>query len=364
MARPKQVTKVSDLRNDSDERPFLCVRCGLEHPSPVGRFLRSPSELWASNDGYCPVCKTCLDELYYSFRDSLSSETQAMMAICHYMDIPFEYDVFESAVVNSRDRFTVGAYTKLLYNTNKIKGKTFVNTLLEGKNIITGSQTITEKLESEWSQSELRNRDSVIKALGGDPFEGCSDEDRRYLFSDLVKYLDDDLIEDTYMVSQIIQVVHNNNQIRECNRIISNMNPALQADEIATLNTLKKSLVDANDKIAKENEISVRNRSNKEAGRSTLTYLMKDLREKNFERAEMDYYDQLKTPAMDWILDMSMASIKRNSFFDENDMREILETQRAKLLELQSKVDSLTEENRIALLENAQLKAKVKAHGS
>ena len=112
----------------------------------------------------------------------------------------------------------------------------------------------------------------------------------------------------------------------------------------------------ANDKIAKENEISVKNRSNKDIGKSTLTYLMRDLREKDFDRAEADYYDQLKSAGTRWAAEVSMSAIQKNTFFDENDMREISDIKRQMVVELQEKVDDLMEEKRQLLVEIQKLK--------
>ena len=119
---------------------------------------------------------------------------------------------------------------------------------------------------------------------------------------------------------------------------------------------LKQGLVNSNDKIAKENEISVKNRSNKDIGRSTLTYLMKDLREKDFKEAEANYYDQLRSEGTQWAADMSMKAIKQNGFFDENDRGEVFELQREMIQKLQAQVDDLTEEKRLLTIERDELK--------
>ena len=118
---------------------------------------------------------------------------------------------------------------------------------------------------------------------------------------------------------------------------------------------MKGKLVVSNDKIAKENEISVKNRSNKEAGKSTLTYLMKDLREKDFDRAEADYYDQLRSEGTRWAAEISMNAIQKNAYFDENDMQEIMEIKRSLVTELQGQVDDLMEKNRRLLIKIQEL---------
>ena len=120
--------------------------------------------------------------------------------------------------------------------------------------------------------------------------------------------------------------------------------------DIQILNDLKNKLVQSNDKIAKENEISVKNRSNKDIGKSTLTYLMKDLREKDFNKAEADYYSQLRSEGTHWAAEISIDAIQKNAYFDENDYNEINEIKRSLVIELQKQVDDLMEEKRQLLI--------------
>ena len=128
--------------------------------------------------------------------------------------------------------------------------------------------------------------------------------------------------------------------------MIADLDPIDDMDKIVDLNKVKSMLVQSNDKIAKENEISVRNRSDKEAGKGTLSALMKKLNEQGFEEAEANYYDQLLSEGTQWAIDESFKALQQNSFFDENDKQEIFLTQKKLIADLQERVDQLTEENR------------------
>ena len=142
------------------------------------------------------------------------------------------------------------------------------------------------KRQQKWSKAEIQAKDDCISVIGYDPFDGYNEGDRRYLFSELIKYFEDGIEDDPFKLSQIVQVVNNNNQIRQIDLQIARLNPMNSAEAIKSLNDIKVKLVSNNDKIAKENEISVKNRSNKDAGRNTLTFLMKDMREKDIAGAE------------------------------------------------------------------------------
>ena len=177
-----------------------------------------------------------------------------------------------------------------------------------------------------WSDQDKQNKQYAIEVVGYDPFEEYPEEGRKFLFNQLSPYLEDDSnADDAYKLSQILQILKNNYQIDICDKKMSQLDPLKDAESIKTLNDIKNKLVQSNDKIAKENEISVKNRSNKDAGKSTLTYLMRDLREKDFDKAEADYYDQLRGVGSQWATNMSIKAIKENGIFDENDKKEVYE---------------------------------------
>ena len=202
-----------------------------------------------------------------------------------------------------------------------------------------------------WSKVDKQNRDYVIEAIGYDPFLDYPEEDRRFLFNQMLPYLeDDDNIEDAYKLSQILQIVNNNKQIHVCDKKIANLDPLKDANDIKTLNAIKKDLVISNDKIAKENEISVKNRSNKDVGKSTLTYLMRDLRERDFDRAEADYYDQLRGEGTQWAISVSQKAILDHCLFDENDKKEVYETQLKLINDLYKELDDKKEQIRQLLM--------------
>ena len=216
----------------------------------------------------------------------------------------------------------------------------------------------------KWSEQDLQNKKYAIEVIGYDPFEDYPEESRKFLFNQLSPYLEDDNnVDDTYKLSQILQIIKNNNQIDICDKKMSILDPLKDADSVKVLNEIKNKLVQSNDKIAKENEISVKNRSNKDAGKSTLTYLMRDLREKDFDKAEADYYDQLRSPGTRWAVDMSITSIKQNGMFDENDKKEVYEMQLDLIDSLNQQLDDAKEKIRLLTKENDMLRLQLEKAG-
>lgn len=387
MPRTKKTTTGKEPAN-KQKGSKKCTRCHEE--KKLTDFYSSNSPLF-SIDKRVPLCKKCIQELCLNddgeidevelnktlriidkpyFKDSLASSYQQFLR---------EHSYIEEEDVKKYGDKVLGLYFKNImlrqdkdksYEDSEKEGFIHHNSntsLSEKQKIIqrysdiqeqksnTSSTTIVEE-EIKWSDQDTKNMEYAIEVVGYDPFEDYPEENRRFLFNSLSPYLeDDDNVEDAYKLSQIIQIVDNNNQIRICNKRIANLDPVKDNEEIKTLQSIKKDLVQSNDKIAKENEISVKNRSNKDAGKSTLTYLMRDLREKDFDKAEADYYDQLRGEGTQWAISVSQKAMLDHCVFDENDKKEIYEHNLKITNELYKELDDKKEEVRQLLMKIDEL---------
>lgn len=355
-------------------------------------FYISKSPLF-SVDGRVPVCKECI--IKESLNEDGTINEIRLNKILKKIDRPYYKDLIESSIqsfkkensfVKNEDipyygKDILKIYFRLIamrqdraksYEDSEKDG--FIhqesNTSKKTKEAISQKYTdikkeeqstsfsIPKKVEKvKWSDQDKQNKQYAIDIVGYDPFEEYPEEGRKFLFNQLSPYLEDDSnADDAYKLSQILQIIKNNYQIDICDKKMAHLDPLKDSENIKTLSDIKNKLVQSNDKIAKENEISVKNRSNKEAGKSTLTYLMRDLREKDFDKAEADYYDQLRSTGTQWAVDMSIKSIKENGLFDENDKKEIYEMQLDMINSLNREVDDLKEKVRLLIIENDRLK--------
>lgn len=353
MARKAKVADKADLFDDKHD--YRCLRCGKSWDNPIGHFYKSQwSELFLQNSRYVSICINCTNELFTHYEKKYGTK-EACMIMCAKLDIPYYYSLFDSIVKNN-NTFSIGLYMRQL-NGRQYQYQDFSQSILNGEIGKTKEEFELSK-EVKWNKSDISNRDTAIEIIGYDPFDGYPEEDRKFLFNQLSQYLDDDEnVEDAYKLSQILQIVNNNKQIHQCDVRIANLDPVRDSNDIKNLNSIKKDLVINNDKIAKENEISVKNRSNKDVGKSTLTYLMRELREKDFDRAEADYYDQLQSAGTQWAISISQKALLDHCLFDENDKKEIYEKQLKLINNLYKEVDVQKEKVRLLLKENEELKA-------
>mgnify|MGYP007068176154 CR=1 FL=1 len=363
--RLRELQKKAELKEKAAKEPskkaikrkeYTCLRCGTSTYVPETLFFkRQNSEQFINNDGYPPYCKTCINEMFEGYAVKYNSYKIACVILCHVLDVPFIEAIYAKMRGKTGD-FTMGIYLRQL-GLNQYKSDTFIRTILNPRIFRLDKDELTASLDDfvTLSKEDEQNIKDCIEIIGHDPYEGYDLEQRKLLFNDLINYLDEDSGSDAYKLSQIIQIVNNNRQIKEYDRMLSKMHPIQEKDDYEVLSNLKQKLVTANDKIAKENEISVRNRSNKEVGKNTLTYLMRDMRSKNFKNIEVNYYKQLRSQGTQWGANMSLKAIKENCFFDESDRNEIFEIQRKLIEDTVTKLDNEKEENRLLKIKLAEV---------
>ena len=335
-----------------EKQKYTCVCCGKPDLTEDNFYSSINSHMWNTTNHRPLFCRKCIDKEFNVLSDRYG-ERDALIAICAILDLPFLPEVYNNIITNN-NAFYLSKYTSIL-NGTQYRKKSFINTIIEG-NMDKDRVPVEELKERRLNKEETKSKNEVLNVIGYDPFEGYPVEDRGFLFNELVKYLDDDVADDPYKLSQIVQICNNNSQIRKWDLLIAKADPVNDSDTIKKLSKMKTELVTSNDKIAKENEISVKNRSNKDVGKSTLTYLMRDLREKDFKKAEANYYDQLRSEGTLWAISMSNRSIRENGMFDENDQNEMFNTQRELIQKLQAQLDDELEKNRLLTIENKELK--------
>lgn len=358
-----------------------CVKHGGKELNLSNFYMASPVSIYNAL-GYIPICKKCLYEMTNEYNSRYKDMRKAIYYICRKIDVAFNSNIYEGALekdgtdIKKIFQSYMTQYNSLGRTNNTflpfddgehIEEFGFINTN-ESKNNDKNEKDVVVGYDNsiKMSKNDVLVKQDVIKNLEFDPFEGYSETDQKFLYNDLVSYFDDEeILEDQFLISQIIQVVNNNNQIRKIDYLISQYtadNELLIQNEskVKSLNSIKKDIVQNNDKIAKENGISVKNRKGGNARKSSLTVMMEYLRELNFEDAEVDFYDQKKAYGMQMAADISMKAISEQIQFDENDINEIIIEQRNMIKEMEEKILDLEDKNRELLVDIKNYKIKKK----
>ena len=368
------------IKSKDEESKIKCPMC-TDEPKARSNFYKSLSPLYLGinidypNESRMVFCKECICNTYDTYYGILKDIKKSILITCMKFDIPFNEGDFDGAMKQCTNKPT--AHPLKIYMTKLNSLGNFNNTLagFDPKFLFdkeTGKDLITNALELEvkdldyniqLTEKDLQVKDDVIRLIGYDPFAGYSNFDQKFLYNELITYLDEDLLDDAFKLSQILQLVNNNNQIRKIDLVIATLSNDTKTlisnqGEIKSLSSTKSQIVGSTDKIAKENSISVKNRGDKKTGKSTLGNMMKDLRELKFDKAEQDYYDMSKAYGMKQAADISNQSTLDILKFDDNDLDHMLKLQRELIQDLQQKELDLNEKIRLLSVENIELRNK------
>jgi hypothetical protein len=121
--------KVGRILPKDKDTNFKCTCCGKEYKVQKGNFPASRSPLFAGNDGYVSICKTCTDTYYYTLVDFFSgNEEKAIERMCALYDWFYDDLAVASSRRINRDRSRIGSYTaKLNLRQTADSGTTYLD---------------------------------------------------------------------------------------------------------------------------------------------------------------------------------------------------------------------------------------------
>lgn len=345
---------------------YKCLSCGLEYTALTGNFYKSPtnSPLWLANNGYAPICKSCIDKFKSIIADRYKSEEYAMKVICHYMDWYFSSDAF-SALAKNAQQYTPGMYSRMVNNTTQYKTKTFIDSIFDGE--LTKTNIIAEKNgtmpdetsepaiklpEVTWDDKDEKNRRYVIETYGYDPLEDMMDAtvtDRKYCYNALSGYCDTEGIsEDGHKMMCCVSMVKTFLQIKKLDDEINKISNDSEIDDARMKNLMasKKQALDTITSLAKDNNISSQWNKNIRAGQGTMSDKIKEMYENGFDPARVNLFDIKTCESIRQTADLSFQSIMEQLQLDENDYTRVIKNQREMVRDMTDELEKLREENR------------------
>jgi len=359
--KPKSPNSKRTISSDSPQL-YKCTRCGKIKTDPKGFFFMSKtSPLFVSNELYTHVCSDCVNDLMFEMQTRYKDTKYALMIVCHYLDIYFSEELYESIKDNAN--FSFGNYCKLL-NGTQYKAKSFSTSLMEiVRDGLKGIQLIQEEKETKWSSSDMKNKNYVLQTVGYDCFEDESykDGNRKFLFNTLADYLTDDIIEDPHKLQCVIAMVKTTLQVENIDKMINaelrQTNP--DAILIDKLTGVKEKLSRNINNSANENGISAKGSGKKSSGANALTNIMKEMAEDGYEEIKVNIFNSKMCDAFKKISDISNQSLFEQLNNQSDKFAEMVATQREMIQEYIANNDKLTEEIRLLKVNNKALKEKI-----
>ena len=363
-AKEKQIAIAVSLLEKENHQVIPPNRCiCMTHPQNKKNILSTTnfydamtgSVYSGSIEGKIPICKDCLKSKFIDYYSRSKNVKWSVYQMCRVCDIPFVNSIYEGA--SGESKTWEGTFSFYMKNFNSFGKKnlgeevSFDNSEKVNFDFNADGEFEIKEIESKWSRQDRQSKKDTIDMIGYEVYDGYGELDQKFLYNDIIHYLDEETLEDQYKVSVIITIVDNNNQIRKLryvkNQYSSDMNMILEhADKLNTIENMIKKLVETNDKLSKENGISVKNRKDKSLNKSTLTGKIKYLAEQNFDEMEVDFYSQKVCYGMERAEQISLKAIKDQFQWDENDQNEVLVVQRELIEQQNKKILNLEEDVR------------------
>ncbi len=158
--RPQRIAKdfsyphIQQQEVDS-QRKYYCTCCGKSYTAQQGNFIAAKNSiLWQGNNGYIPVCKTCVKAIYNSFVDFFEgNEEHALERMCQIFDLFYD----EAASAMTLKDTHLGQPRIALYpskvNTRQVaqRGQTYLDTIradVANRHVIRDDEDMQAHVES------------------------------------------------------------------------------------------------------------------------------------------------------------------------------------------------------------------------
>ena len=375
--------KTTSTKKTTDEQKYLCHHCLKE---------KKRSDFYVSTDprvmtGVTSICKDCVKKIALGWDDNrqefVSCTKKTVMEALEYIDRPFLENLWSTSYnswANNSDPRKQTIWDSYItnvsmkqYNGKRWRDGDIFQTYIEDAKQIAAlengnkdaAQTLlmSQEVNSEFE----KNRSSVIRLLGYDPFECEKIEDQPLLYSQLIGYLDagGDGNEDMMRTSSAITIVRGFLQQSKLDDKLAKVmaNTSANPTEMKTLLDAKKSLNATITDLAEQSCLSLKHNKNASKGENTWTGKIKKLKELNLREAEVNGFDIGTCRGMQQVLEISDASIMKQLALDESEWSDMVAEQRQMLIKVQNERDVYKEINRILLRENIDLRDTLSDNG-
>lgn len=384
MGGRKTSKKKTAAKNIDLDRKYLCPFCNKEKGRDGFYVSSDPLVL----TGLTTMCKDCAQDVarnYNAETGEYGDCTKAsIQAALERLDKPWKESIYESSYneVNNPDaglkRKTVwAAYIKNITSLSQYKGMRWRDGDLFSTHQVSSKvsenteeayeATVPEEVKTEIPKDleiydeYLKNKSSVIRLLGYDPFGSEAEADKPLLYSQLVGFLDlggDN--EDMMRTSSAITIVRGFLQQAKLDDMLAasmkNIGKDGKTGEIKALLDSKQKISSTISQLAEQSCLSLKHNKNASKGENTWTGKIKKLRDMDLREAEVNGFDIGTCRGMQQVLEISDASIMKQLRLDESEWSDMVADQRKMIVELQRERDVYREINRIILRENLDLR--------
>lgn len=359
---------------------FACPRCG---ETSKNAFYPSYNKINKVSKKII-YCKKCINEIYTEALMLLKNDKMAIINICQILNIPFDERVFNSCKELEDEESKKNLIESYIEKISIYKDIYEIgNSYLDGDSFLVRDSIITlddykqyqediDKQKEYLKQSKKtdeaikRNREDVIRIVGADPFGAYPEDDAAELYASLLDFLDEDIDPPRFLLNIYIEIIKNFYLLDKINEEMliqtsDSENLFANAKQIKTLNDTKTNIQNTINKIAADNQISLKTAKDKGDKTKKFTYIIRKL-------MEYEDLDDVKSNVFDVKTSKAMAEVEKQSFgnmisqlnIEENDYINVLANQRDRIAELESELLKIKEKNRAKTKRISKLEERLK----
>lgn len=344
----------------------ICTCCGT--PKNVSDFytvynITCANRVDVSGSFHMWVCKECANKLFaycYSVLADKNVEL-ATQYVCSYLNLYWDVDLFYIAKQRfdsiGRRGTLLGSYIFVI--NSQETGKTFMDSpFLVDEQYNSANRIVQNSDEApfDWSKEDARNKSTVLKMVGYDPFAYESDDNKKILYRDLLNILDEGMQNDLVKFQAGIQIVLSFFKLRQMNEKEHKLNQEnAPITELKALSDLKAKELKAISDFSKDNGFSERYATAKAKGENSFTGIMNKMNEQKYEKAILNRYDIETSATIQQAADASFKAIFGQLSLSESEVWKITQDQFVELTKLRKENSKLQEELRKAKYRIAEI---------
>ena len=353
--RPKKVEAI-------DQTPNPCIRCGKQYKRYTSNFFKNgKSDIYIQNDSRIPICSNCLTELQENLEKKIRDKRIVYMIMCAYCDFYYCDKAYYDTINNNGD---FGKYARIIGGQQQYNNKTFKDSIIEFNDRMIELLTPADMpVARKMNEQDKKNMTYVISSIGYDCFndDSWTEDDKRFAFNTLADYLTDETLEDPHKIQSVISMVKTYVQVEQIDRSLNTelRKSSPDTDNLNKLTNVKKNLLSTINATAKENGISAIASGKKTQGGNSLTRIMREMTDNNFEEIKANVVNSRLAESYKEVATDNIKAILAELALTGDEYAEMLSNQTELVASQQEKIDILEEDKRKLRIQIKELNEEI-----
>lgn len=359
-------------RYDVVKRVGRCRCCGTERRYSEFIKINNPGNSleWEDMEVLGPkktyttsICIHCIIKLHEEYKKLYNmSDCEALYRMCAILDTYYNdelarsvlYDTelfFEDGVAMDPNTHWIDRYFRKMSEYPEYMKKNFWDSDNFQMRSVMAVQSQVDPTVG-MSDEDRDNYNTIWSTYHYDPFEGDDPKDKSRLMADLVTMIDDAMKDDLVRMRAALEIVRAFYRIDKIGESLNTLQSTpdgtvTNANAIKQLTAAKSQETTMVTNFSKDHGFAEKYAISKSKGSGTLSAVIRDMKEYNYDFGTVNYYDIATSNAIKQVSDISAESIFKQVSFTSADYAEMVKEQAVELKRLKEELDACKEENRL-----------------